>query len=136
LSEPAPAGPRILLVEDEPTNRALVRAILSRARDPRLPGIVLDEAASVGAARAFLAEHPVDVVLLDVRLPDGNGLDLAAEMRTAGNAARVVIVSASVLPVERARALASGADSFLAKPFGAAELLDAVANAAGGPPPD
>ena len=127
----APAsGPRVLLVEDEPANRALVRAILGRARDPRLPGVELHEAPTIAAARAILADQPVDVVLLDVRLPDGNGLDLAAEMRAAGNPARVVIVSASVLPLERAHALASGADGFLGKPFGASELIDILGDAA------
>ena len=125
----APAsGPRVLLVEDEPANRALVRAILGRAHDPRLPSIELHEAATIAAARDILAEREVDVVLLDVRLPDGNGLDLAAEMRIAGNPARVVIVSASVLPAEQTRALASGADAFLGKPFGAGQLIDALAD--------
>jgi CheY-like chemotaxis protein len=118
---------RILLVEDEPANRALVRAILERARDPRLPAIELREASTIGAARQMLDEEAPDVVLLDVRLPDGNGLDLAAEMREAGNPARVVIVSASVLPAERSRALASGASAFLGKPFGAGQLIDALA---------
>ena len=120
-------------MEDEPANRALVRAILDRARDPRLPGIELHEASTIAAARQVLAEQPLDVVLLDVRLPDGSGLDLAAEMRAAGNPARVVIVSASVLPAERSRALATGADAFLGKPFGAGELIEALAEAASRP---
>jgi two-component system KDP operon response regulator KdpE len=124
------SGLRVLLVEDEPINRALVRAILGRARDPRLPSIELHEATTIAAARDMLAVHDVDVVLLDVRLPDGNGLDLAAEMRAAGNRARVVVVSASVLPAEQMRALASGADAFLGKPFGAEQLIDALADAA------
>ncbi|MCI0582978.1 MAG: response regulator [Chloroflexi bacterium] len=121
------AGLRILLVEDEPANRALVRAILGRSREPALLGHVVHEAASVAEARAILAASPIDVALLDVRLPDGNGLDLAAEIRASGQGAtRIVIVSASVLPAERSRAVETGADAFVGKPFGAAELVEVL----------
>ncbi len=119
-------GPRILLVEDEPANRALVRAIISRTGRLELRGIVLHEAATIAEARSVLASHPVDIVLVDVRLPDGNGLDLAAELKSdpASDPANVVIISASVLPAERTSALATGADAFLAKPFDASDLVD------------
>ncbi len=121
-------GPRILLVEDEPANRALVRAIIARTDRDRLQGAVLHEAASIADARSVLASHTIDIVLVDVRLPDGNGLDLAAELRATQGLehTRVVVVSASVLSSERALALASGADAFLGKPFLAADLLDII----------
>ena len=119
-------GLRVLLVEDEPANRALVRAIISRSSEPGLQGLVLHEAPTIAAARAILADHDVDVALLDVRLPDGNGLDIAADLRARGSEARVIIISASVLPVERSRALASGADAFLGKPVAAGDLVDAL----------
>jgi CheY-like chemotaxis protein len=121
--DPGP-GLRVLLLEDEPANRALIRAIIGRSSDPGIRDVVLDEAPTVAEARAILADHDVDVALLDVRLPDGNGLDIAADLRANGSRARVVIISASVLPVERARALASGADGFLGKPFEAGDLID------------
>ncbi|MEW6225900.1 MAG: response regulator [Chloroflexota bacterium] len=126
MSDGAGPGPRILLVEDEPVNRALVRAMIERANRPRLRGAELLEAASIAEARAALAVRPFDILLLDVRLPDGNGFDLVAELRAAGGlaATRVIIVSASVLATERAVAVASGAEAFLGKPFLAAELLD------------
>lgn len=119
-------GPRILLVEDEPANRALVRAIIARTDQAELQGAVLHEAVSIAEARSVLAGHTVDILLVDVRLPDGNGFDLVAELRASEGSerSRVVIVSASVLPSERALALASGADAFLSKPFRASELLD------------
>lgn len=124
MSDRPPPRPRILLVEDEPANRALVRAIIARSARPELRGIVLHEAASIAEARSVLASQPVDVVLVDVRLPDGNGLDLAAELKAqpGTHPARVAIVSASVLPAERTTALATRADAFLAKPFDPAEL--------------
>jgi CheY-like chemotaxis protein len=120
-------GLRILLVEDELANRALIRAILARAKAPALAGHVLHEAATIGAARAILAASPIDVILLDVRLPDGSGPDLAAEVRASDRpAVRIIIVSASVLPADRSQAVASGADEFLGKPFGAADLVNAI----------
>ncbi|MEW5991366.1 MAG: response regulator [Chloroflexota bacterium] len=126
---------RILLVEDEPANRALIRAILGRAQAPVLRGHVLHEAGSLAEARAILATEPVDIVLLDVRLPDGDGLELAADIRASGSqAARIVIVSASVLPAERSRAIEAGADAFLGKPFGAAELIGLLSSLVGDGP--
>jgi CheY-like chemotaxis protein len=117
----------LLLVEDEQANRALIRAILSRARQPELAGHVLHEAATIAGARAILATEPIDVILLDVRLPDGSGLDLAAEVRASERpAVRIVVISASVLPAERSRAVESGADAFVGKPFGAKDLIDVL----------
>lgn len=117
---------RVLVVEDEAANRVLIRAILDRARDPDLPSIELSEAGTLTAARAMIATEPFDMVLLDVRLPDGNGLDLATELgaRPLAERPRVIVLSASVLASERAAALETGADAFLAKPFGSRELIE------------
>jgi two-component system KDP operon response regulator KdpE len=119
----------VLLVEDEPLNRALVRAILQRANGPMR--VTLLEAGTIGRARELLELHPVDVLLLDVRLPDGSGLDLGRELRErrdAGGGARsglplVAILSASVLPGEREAAERTGADAFVGKPFAPGELV-------------
>lgn len=115
---------RVLLVEDEALNRALVRAILARRSDD-LPPIELVEAETVEAARAALARGDVDIVLLDVRLPDGSGLDVARELHQEGQEATrpvMAILSASVLALERVAAEEAGADAFLGKPFQPAEL--------------
>jgi CheY-like chemotaxis protein len=121
------------LVEDEPANRALVRAIIARTDRAELRGTVLHEVATIAEARSVLASHPVDIVLVDVRLPDGNGLDLATELRAhpGTGPAKVVIVSASVLPAERTSALATGADAFLAKPFDPKDLVELIVRLAG-----
>ena len=121
---------RILLVEDEAPNRALLRAVLGRARRPAIQDARLLEATTLAEARQHLADHLVDVVLLDVRLPDGNGLDLAREIRTlpAERRPRVLVLSASVLPMDRRAAVDAGADAFLPKPFDTAELLDVIAS--------
>jgi CheY-like chemotaxis protein len=122
------AEPRsILLIEDEGPNRALARAVLTRSTDPRVAGIVLLEAPNLARAREILAAQEVDLVLLDVRLPDGDGLALAAELQENGKARPIVVVlSASVLPSERDAALRSGADAFLAKPYHPNELVALV----------
>ena len=121
-------GVTVLLVEDEPRNRALVRAVLSRAADERLRAAEILEAPDVAAARAHLdAGQPIDIILLDVRLPDGNGLDLAGEIKERPSRPPILVLSASVLPSERAAALRSGADDFMGKPFRAHDLYDAMA---------
>ena len=125
---PEPDVRTILLVEDEPANRALVAASLSRS-DGRLGPIEMLESDTLGSARANLDAMAVDLVLLDVRLPDGSGLDLVPEIAAlpAGRRPRIVIMSASVLPHEREAALRSGADAFLPKPCRPADLVETVA---------
>jgi CheY-like chemotaxis protein len=114
----------ILLVEDEPANRALMRAMITRIQVEPGRRFELREAATIADARAILKSTPVAIILLDVRLPDGNGLDLAAELLEAGGSDRptVIVTSASVLPAERSAALDRGADAFLGKPFGVDDL--------------
>jgi two-component system KDP operon response regulator KdpE len=117
---------RILLVEDEQMNRTLMRAVLTRASDPRLRLATLLEAETLASAREQLSSNAIDILLLDVRLPDGSGLDLARELSASpdGERPRIVILSASVLPAERALAMEVGCDAFLGKPYRPADLLD------------
>lgn len=117
-------GPATILhVEDEAPNRALLRAVFARCPDGSISGATLREAGDLAEARRIVAAEVVDVVLLDVRLPDGNGLQLAREL-SVGSSPRpdVVVMSASVLPAERDAALAAGAGHFLPKPYVPAEL--------------
>jgi len=119
---------RVLLVEDEELNRVLVRAILARAPDPDVRGAALSEVTTLADARESLASDPVDVVLLDLNLPDGNGLSLATELsaQNDGDRPEVVALTASVLPQERAAAMAAGCDGFLDKPYAAADLVRVI----------
>ena len=78
------ADARILLVEDDDLNQRLVAAVLARSADPLLRSACLIQAGSLAEARTALAGGAVDVVLLDMNLPDGPGLMLAAEMRCTG----------------------------------------------------
>jgi two-component system KDP operon response regulator KdpE len=105
--------PRILLVEDEEMNRILLRASLAQFGD--------EQVRSAG---------DIDVILLDVRLPDGSGLELAREFggRSLPNRPWIMILTASVLPAERDAALASGADRFVSKPYRPDEVVGAIAD--------
>jgi two-component system, OmpR family, KDP operon response regulator KdpE len=117
---------RILLVEDEQMNRTLMRAVLTRASDARLRLAILLEAETLYVAREHLSSGTIDIMLLDVRLPDGSGLDLARELVGSGDddRPRIVILSASVLPAERAAAMDVGCDAFLGKPYRPTDLLE------------
>jgi two-component system KDP operon response regulator KdpE len=117
----------VLLVEDEELNRVLVRAILARATDDVVRGIDLVEAASLESARSALDGRSVDVVLLDVNLPDGDGLTLATDLAERTVRPRVIALTASVLPHERAAAMSAGCDAFLDKPYAAQDLLNVLA---------
>lgn len=118
-----PAPPKTLLaIEDVPANLALLRAILEPA------GYVVCDAPTLAAGRNAIEQAPPALVLLDVRLPDGNGLDLVREMRMRPDQATIPVlaVSASVLPADKAEAFTAGCSAFLAKPLRAAKLLETV----------
>jgi CheY-like chemotaxis protein len=123
---------KILLVEDEDLNRTLVKAVLARAQVEAVRDAEVLDANSIAAARERLHDHDVDLILLDMNLPDGNGLSLARELASGGAPAgrqrpAVVAVTASVLPADRAAAIEAGCDGFLDKPYAAADLVAVVA---------
>ena len=117
---------QILHVEDEALNRELLRAILDRAPDDRLRSAQIDEASDLGSARSLMTSNPPDLVLLDVRLPDGSGLDFLREVRSQKPSPHVIVMSASVLAVERDEAIRAGCDAFLGKPYTRAELTSTL----------
>ncbi len=117
------AGAPILAIEDEPRNAALLRAILTPA------GYALTIAATLAEARASLLDQTPALVLLDRHLPDGDGLDLARELRasTATGGIPILLLSASVLPIDRAAAEEAGCAGFIDKPVRVDALLAEVA---------
>jgi CheY-like chemotaxis protein len=116
-------GTPILAVEDEARNAALLRAILGPA------GYDLTVAASLAEARAAVSTKTPALVLLDRHLPDGDGLSLARELRAseATAAVPILLVSASVLPVDRTAAEEAGCAGFIDKPVRVDALLAEVA---------
>ncbi len=123
-ADPSTRSHVLLVIEDEAPNRALLRAVLSRAAEANVREATLLEAGNLASARAILASHAVELILLDIRLPDGDGLELVRELTDQPEAERprVLVLSASVLPTERDAAMGAGVDGFLAKPYRPAEL--------------
>jgi two-component system KDP operon response regulator KdpE len=117
---------RVLLVEDEDLNRQLAKAVLARASDAAVREAEVVEAATLEAARTALAAGPIDVILLDVNLPDGNGLTLAADLSELPERPHVIALTASVLPHERAAAISAGCDEFLDKPYAPQTLVEVI----------
>lgn len=101
---------RILSVEDEPLNRALLRASIARAATSRLSEAEFVEAPTLTEARRLIALSRYDLVLLDRRLPDGDGFQLARELMTTPVSSRPVVVAltADAVPETRDAANAAG----------------------------
>ena len=109
-------GPLVLIVEDEAPLRRFLRAALV-AQGYRL---VEAENATEGLQRA--TEHNPDIVLLDLGLPDGDGLDVTSRLRE-WTAVPIIVLSARGQERDKVQALDVGADDYLTKPFGTSELL-------------
>ena len=107
---------RLLLVDDEESFRRLTARELERS------GYMVTQAANLAEARQALPEGNFHVVLLDVRLPDGSGLDLLAEIRDAFPGTEVVMLTAYASVQEAIRAMKDGAYDFLTKPCKLGEL--------------
>ena len=113
-------GALILNVDDTDANRYVKSRILKAA------GFDVIEASSGGAARKLLTERSPDLVLLDVRLPDCNGRQLAAEIKRNPGTAQVVVLQTSASHVDaahRVAALEAGADGYLVEPIEPEELV-------------
>ena len=108
---------RVLIVEDQ---RALLDTF---TRGLREEGYEVTPAANVAEARRVLKEEAVDAIVLDLMLPDGDGLSLLGELRQAGFSKPIVVVTARDAVEDRIRGLDSGADDYLVKPFSFGELL-------------
>jgi two-component system, OmpR family, KDP operon response regulator KdpE len=111
--------PKILIVDDEPQIRRLLRVALDRA------GYEVLEAATAREALSRLAVEKPDLVLLDLGLPDRDGLELLP-LILARSEAKVLVVSAREATEEKVAALDLGADDFVTKPFDTDELLARV----------
>ena len=117
MNDTIPNRPFALVVEDEPPLRELISVTLGTTFECR-------EAVDAESALAILRERVPDLVLVDVMLPGKSGLDVLAEMREdpALREVPVIVLSAWQAPEDVERAIAAGADRFLAKPFRVDEL--------------
>lgn len=110
---------RILLVEDEDHIRRFVRLTLSAQ------GYEVFEAASLQRGLIEAGTRRPDLLVLDLGLPDGDGLTLIRDLRT-WSVIPVIVLSARSAEIDKIQALDAGADDYLVKPFGAGELLARV----------
>jgi DNA-binding response OmpR family regulator len=109
--------PRVLFVEDEASISGPFSSALRREGfDPVVCG-------TLGEARAELRKGPPDLVLLDLMLPDGDGRDLARELRSSGSEVPIIILTARGTELERVVGLELGADDYVVKPFSGAEVV-------------
>jgi two-component system response regulator TctD len=111
---------RLLLVEDSTRLQELLSESLSRA------GYGLDAVASVAGLFSSIAAVRYDLVIIDLGLPDGDGLDAIRGLRRAGVTTPILVITARGSIEDRVGGLDAGADDYLTKPFNHAELLARV----------
>ncbi len=116
MSEPLPV---IIVIEDEPTIRRFVRMSLEAE------GYRVFEADTVQRGLIEAGTRQPDMVVLDLGLPDGDGVGFIRDLRTWSEIP-VIVLSARTTECDKVEALDAGADDYLTKPFGAAELLARV----------
>jgi len=108
---------RILVVEDEPPIRRLLRTSLGAQ------GYQVLEAEDGQTGLAMLRRNAIDVLILDLGLPGMDGFEMIKQMREAGSALPIIVLSARSDEAGKVKALDLGADDFVTKPFGMDELL-------------
>jgi two-component system, cell cycle response regulator DivK len=123
------AGHRILYVEDNPANLALVTKVLEHSGVYRVTGVTTGE-----EALEQLRHDIPALLLLDLDLPGIDGFEVARRVKRDTNLARlpIIAISASVMKEERHQALAAGCLAFVEKPFDIDELRRVVADAIAG----
>ena len=114
--------PFVLIVEDDPVNRALARRILTAHNYP------FTEVENGQAALDAIAERRPDIILMDLSLPVMNGWEATARIRSNPALAgiRILAVTAHAMSGDRERALQVGCDDYLTKPYRPAELVAAL----------
>ncbi|HWE50165.1 MAG TPA: sigma-54 dependent transcriptional regulator [Bryobacteraceae bacterium] len=117
------ASRRILVVDDEENIGRSLRMILERE------GYQVNAVASAAAMRAFPDKTRIDLFLLDVRLPDANGIELLGELQSNDITAPVIMISGHATIADAVQATRAGAFDFLEKPLGRDRVMVAVKNA-------
>src|SRR5215467_1786932 len=111
---------RLLVVEDEERLRDLLKRALADA------GFTVDALATASDADEALQGLPYDAAVLDLGLPDGDGIKVLQNARRAGRDVPIIVLTARDAVADRVRGLDAGADDYLVKPFALEELLARV----------
>lgn len=109
--------PRILVIDDDPAIRRMLAVALETS------GFVISQTDSGTAALDAVRRNDADILLLDLGLPDVNGLDVIRHVRTSGSAVPIIVLSGRTDEAGKVEAFDLGADDYLTKPFGIEELL-------------
>ena len=107
---------RVLLIEDDPSVRFAIELVL------RSDAMCVDSTDRGDDGMETARHHDYDVIVLDLRLPDMNGLDVVRSLRLAKVRTPVVILSGSAVLEDKIKALKAGADDYMTKPFSGDEL--------------
>jgi len=113
-------NPRLLLVEDDPVVAETIQQAMNAAN------LSVDHAETLDQARRQSATRTYDAIILDLGLPDGNGLALADAVRSSGNDIPILMLTARAAVHQRVNGFAHGADDYVCKPFAAEELVARV----------
>ena len=113
---------RLIVVDDDPDIRDLIVRQLRQEHYEVVP------AGSLAELHQALSVHAADLIVLDLNLPDGDGLTLCRELRAEGNDVPIIMVSARGSAIDRVLGLELGADDYLTKPFEPRELLVRIRN--------
>ena len=119
---------RVLFVEDDASFRELFTRLLREALAPEQLDVAFVEAGSAAEARARLREGGLDAALIDITLPDGNGLDLVGEINNGGVGDHIptLVLTASLETSVAGRAMEAGARGALSKLASMSETVDAI----------
>jgi CheY-like chemotaxis protein len=119
---------RVLFVEDDASFRELFTRLLREALAPEQLDVAFVEAGSAAEARARLREGGLDAALIDITLPDGNGLDLVGEINNGGVGDHIptLVLTASLETSVAGRAMEAGARGALSKLVSMPETVDAI----------
>jgi two-component system response regulator DevR len=121
-------GIRVFLLDDHDLIRGGLRELLEPEPDIE----VIGEAGSVGEGLSLMADAVPDVALIDLQLPDGNGIEVCRSLRSLNPEVRCLILTASADDDAVASAIAAGAEGFLLKNAPAPVVLEAIRKVAGG----
>ncbi len=111
---------RVLLVEDDDAIALSIEVALQAAEH------TVDCATTLATARAAAEQRPPDLVILDLALPDGDGVELCRELRASGRLVPILMLTARGTLEARVSGLGAGADDYVAKPFELPELMARV----------
>ncbi|WP_150293851.1 response regulator transcription factor [Sphingobium estronivorans] len=115
-------SPCVIVVDDDEDIRDLIVGQLTHEHYEVLA------AGSLGELHAAMAERTIDLIVLDLNLPDGDGLSLCRELRAQGKSTQIIMVTARGSAIDRVLGLELGADDYLTKPFEPRELLVRIRN--------